>query len=66
MDNKKRISARSRLESGDPTPKPTDPNSATLDSATDGLLEVAVNMGYFDDMAAEALEEYKRGEVTDL
>lgn len=61
MDNKKRISARSRLESGDPTPMPTDPNSAT-----DGLLEVAVNMGYFDDMAAEALEEYKRGEVTDL
>ncbi len=59
MDNKVRVSAE--LESSRPIPVPSD-----LDSTTDRLLEIAVNMGYFDDMAEEALEEYRRGEVTDL
>ena len=59
MDNKVKTSAEPRGDS--PTPMPTD-----LDSTTDKLLEIAVNLGYFDDMAEEALEEYRRGEVTDL
>ena len=59
MDNKVRTST----ELGGDSPISA---SADLDSTTDKLLEIAVNMGYFDDMAEEALEEYRRGEVTDL
>ena len=57
MDNKVRIPTEPRSDS----PAPVD-----LDSTTDELLEIAVNLGCFDDMAEEALEEYRRGEVTDL
>ena len=59
MDNKVRIPA----EPGSDSPAPA---LVDLDSTTDELLEITVNLGCFDDMAEEALEEYRRSEVTDL
>ncbi len=52
MDDKVRIPAEPGSDSPAPAP-------VGLDSTTDVLLEIAVNLGYFDDMAEEALEEYR-------
>lgn len=65
MDNKVRLHRQigDKSRGSVPLPASVDPHS---DTDVDKSLEIAVNLGYFDDMAAEAMEEYRRGEVTDL